>query len=97
MRPPEQVARTAGFAVRVFSAAIIATVLYSIAVSEVRRVLLSDLLIAVGLLGRREKFARPDFALLARAFNRVITGLWATHWDETHRQCGPPHPARSGW
>jgi hypothetical protein len=38
----EQVARTAGFAVRVFSVAIIATVPYSIAVSKLRRPFLSD-------------------------------------------------------
>jgi hypothetical protein len=38
----KQVARTADFAVRVFSLAIIATVPYSIAVSKLRRPFLSD-------------------------------------------------------
>jgi hypothetical protein len=32
---------------------------------------------------------------LARTFNRVIMGLRPIHSDETHRQCGPPHPAPS--
>jgi hypothetical protein len=53
--------------------AIIAAVPYSIAVSKLRRPFLSDRysFIAVRLLGRREKFTAPDFALLARAFNRA--------------------------
>ena len=67
----KQVARTAGFAVRVFSVATIATVAYSIAVSKLRRPFLSDFFIAVRLLRRRGKFTEPDFALLARAFNRA--------------------------
>ena len=69
----KQVARTADFAVRVFSVAMIATVPYSIAVSKLRRPFLSDryFFIVVRLLRRREKFTEPDFALLARAFNRA--------------------------
>jgi hypothetical protein len=49
------------------------TVLYSIAVSKPRRPFLSDryFFIAVRLLRRREKLTEPDFALLARAFNRA--------------------------
>jgi hypothetical protein len=67
----KQVARTADFAVRVFS--IIATAPYPIAVSKLRRPFLSDryLFIVVRLLRRREKLTEPDFALLARAFNRA--------------------------
>jgi REP element-mobilizing transposase RayT len=72
----EQVARTASFAVRVFSVAVITTVPYSIAVSKLRRPFLSDrYFFIVRLLRRREKFTEPDFALLARAFNRA----WALH------------------
>jgi hypothetical protein len=69
----EQLARTADFAVRVFSVAIVATVPYSIAVSKLRRPFLSDryFFIVVRLLRRREKLTEPDFALLARAFNRA--------------------------
>jgi hypothetical protein len=69
----EQVARTADFAVRVFSVAIIAAVPNSSAVSNLRRPLLSDryFFIVVRLLRRREKFTEPDFPLLARAFNRA--------------------------
>jgi len=69
----EQVARTAGFAVRVFSVAIIATPPYSIAASKLRRLFLSEryFFIVMRLLRRREKFTEPDFALLARAFNRA--------------------------
>ncbi|MGB9485541.1 MAG: hypothetical protein WCD04_05440 [Terriglobia bacterium] len=51
--------------------AIIATVPYPVAVSKTRRPFLSDFFIAVRLLRRREKFAEPDSALLARAFNRA--------------------------
>jgi len=47
---PERVARTAAFAVRVFSLATIATVPYSIAVSKLRRPFLSDFFIVVRLL-----------------------------------------------
>jgi hypothetical protein len=67
----EQEARTAVFAVRGFSAAIIASVPYSIAVSKLRRPFLSDFFVAVRLLRRREKFTEPDFALLALAFHRA--------------------------
>jgi hypothetical protein len=57
--------------VRVFSAAITAPVLHSIVVSKLRPPFLSAFFIAVRLLRRREKFTEPDFALLARAFNRA--------------------------
>jgi hypothetical protein len=80
----QQVARTADFAVRVFSVSIVATVPYSIAGSKLRRPFLSDFLIAVRLLRRREKFTEPDFALLARAFNRVSMGLWPIRGHENH-------------
>ena len=97
---PEQVARTADFAVRVFSVAIIATVPYSIAVSKLRRPFLSDryFFIVVRLLGRREKFNEPDFALLARAFNRAraLLPFYLTAWvflpDHWHCICGPIYP-----
>src|SRR5271157_4288668 len=66
-----QAARTADFAVRVFSVAIIATVPYSIAVSKLRRPFLSHryFFIVVRLLRRREKFTEPD---LARSPHRPI-------------------------
>jgi hypothetical protein len=69
----QQVARTADFAVRVFSVAIIATVPSSIAVSKLRRPFLSDryFFIAVRLLRRRDQFTETDFALLARALKRA--------------------------
>jgi len=51
--------------------AIIATVPYSIAVSKLRRPFLSAFFIAERLLRRREKSTEPDFALLARPFNRA--------------------------
>jgi hypothetical protein len=72
-RRGQQVARTAGFAVRVFCLAIIPAALYSMAVSKLRRPFLSDryFFIAVRLLRRREKLTEPDLALLARAFNRA--------------------------
>jgi len=47
----KQVARTAGFAVRVFSVAIIATVPYSIAVSKLRRPFLCDRCFSVAVQG----------------------------------------------
>jgi hypothetical protein len=65
----KQVPRSAGFAVRIFSVAILATVPCSIAVSKLRRPFVSDFFIAVRLPRRREKLAQPDFALLAQAFN----------------------------
>ena len=69
----KHVARTADFALRVFSVAVIATVPYSIAVSKLRRPSLSDryFFTVVRLLRRRQKFTEPDFALLTRAFNRA--------------------------
>jgi hypothetical protein len=80
----QQVARTADFAVRVFSVAIIATVPHSFAVSKLRRPFLSDryFFIVVRLLRRREKFTEPDFALLARAFNRAraLHPFYLTAW-----------------
>jgi hypothetical protein len=78
--------RTADFAVRVFSLAIIATVPYCIAVSKLRLPFLSAFFIAVRPLRRREKFTEADFALLARAFNRVIMGLRPTRSDENRPQ-----------
>jgi len=53
--------------------AITATLPYSIPVSKLRRPFLSDryFFVVVRLLRRREKFTEPDFALLARAFNRA--------------------------
>jgi hypothetical protein len=78
----ERVARTADFAVRVFSVAIAAAVPYSIAVSKLRpvpsgtglrRPFLSDryLFIVVRLLRRREKFTEPDFALRSARTNLI--------------------------
>jgi hypothetical protein len=89
----KQQAQTAAFAVRVFAVALIAAVPHFIAVSKLRRPLLHDFFIVVRLLRWREKFAQPDFALLARAFNRVIMGLRPTHSDESH---GTRHPRASG-
>ena len=99
-RTNQQVARTADFAVRVFSVAIIATVPYSIAVSKLRRPFLSDryFFIVVRLLRRREKFTEPDFALLARAFNRAraLHPFYLTAWvflpDHWHCICAPVYP-----
>ena len=96
----KQVARTADFAVRVFSVAVIATVPYSIAVSKLRRPFLSDryFFIVVRLLRRREKFTEPDFALLARAFNRAraLHPFYLTAWvfppDHGHCICAPVYP-----
>jgi hypothetical protein len=75
-------ARTAGFAIRVFSVDIIASAPYSVAVSKLRRLFLSDFFIAVRLLRRREKFAEPDFALWARAFSRAraLRPFYLTAW-----------------
>ena len=88
-------ARTADFAVRVFSVALIATVPCSIAASKLRpvpsgtglrRPFLSHryFFIVVSLLSRREKFTEPDFALSARAFNGVSMGLWPIRGHENH-------------
>jgi hypothetical protein len=94
-------ARTADFAVRVSSAAIIATVHYSIAASKLRRPFLSDFFIAVRLLRRREEFTEPDFALLARAFNRAraLHPFYLTAWvflpdpsADGHGICAPVYP-----
>src|SRR5271157_702892 len=93
-------ARTADFAVRVFSVAMIATVPHSIAVSKLRRPFLSDryFFIVVRLLKRREKFTQPDFALLARAFSRAraLHPFCLTAWvflpDHWHCICAPVHP-----
>ena len=100
----KHVARTAAFAVRVFSLATIATVPYSIAVSKLRRPFLSDryFFISVRLLKRREKLTEPDFALLARAFNRAraLHPFYLTAWvflpdpsADGHCICAPVHPA----
>ena len=42
--------------------------------TRLQRPFLSDFFIAAGLLTRQEEFTKPDFALLARAFNRGIMG-----------------------
>ena len=78
----------------------IAAVPYSIAVSKLRRPFLSHryFFIVVRLLRRREKFTEPDFALLARAFNRAraLHPFYLTAWvflpDHWHRICAPVHP-----
>jgi putative transposase len=75
-------------------------VLYSIAVSKLRRPFLSDryFFIAVRLLRRREKLTEPDFALLARAFNRAraLHPFYLTAWvflpDHWHCICAPQYP-----
>src|SRR5271157_5936499 len=96
-------ARTADFAVRVFSVAIIATVPHSIAVSKLRRPFLSDryFFVVVRLLRRREKFTEPEFALLARAFNRAraLHPFHLTAWvflpdpaAAGHCICAPVYP-----
>jgi hypothetical protein len=86
---------------RVSSLATIATVPYSIAVSKLRRPFLSDFFIAVRFLKRREKLTEPDFALLARAFNRAraLHPFYLTAWvflpdpsADGHCICAPVHP-----
>jgi REP element-mobilizing transposase RayT len=80
--------------------AVIARVPYSIAVSKLRRPFLSDRysLIVVRLLRRREKSTKPDFALLARAFNRAraLRPFHLTAWiflpDHWHCVCAPVDP-----
>jgi hypothetical protein len=71
---------------------------YSIAVSKLRPApsgtglrgpFLFTFFIAVRLLRRREQFTEPDFALLARAFNRLGMGLWPTDKNESHSRCHP--------
>jgi REP element-mobilizing transposase RayT len=61
---------------------LIANVPYSVAVSKLRPPFLSDFFIAVRLLRRREKFTEPDFAPLARAFNRAraLHPFYLTAW-----------------
>ena len=96
----ERVARTAAFAVRVFFLATIATVPFYVAVSKFRRPFLSDrhFFSTVRLLKRPEKFTKPDFALLARAFNRAraLRPFYLTTWaflpDHWHSICAPVHP-----
>jgi len=93
-------ARTAGSAVRVFSLAAIAAVPYSMAVSKLRRPFLFDryFFISVRLLEGREKLTEPDFALLARAFNRAraLHPFYLTAWvllpDHWHCICAPVRP-----
>jgi len=73
---------------------------YSNAVSKLRRPFLSDryFFIVVRRLRRREKFTDPDFALWARAFNRVraLHHFYLTAWvflpDPWHCICGPVYP-----
>jgi putative transposase len=96
----QQVARTADFAVRVFSVATTAALPYSIALSKLRRPFLSDryFFIVVRLLRRRGKFTEPNFALLARAFDRAraLHPFYLTAWvflpDHWHCICAPVHP-----
>jgi len=67
-------------------------------VSKLRRPFLSDFFIAVRLLRRREQFTEPDFALLARAFNRAraLHPFYLTAWvflpDHWHCICAPVYP-----
>jgi putative transposase len=69
-------------------------------VSKLRRPFLSDqyFFIVVRLLRRQEKFTEPDFALLARAFNRAraLHPFYLTAWvflpDHWHCICAPVHP-----
>jgi putative transposase len=76
---------------------------YSIAVSKLRRPFLSDryFFVAVRLLRRREKLTEPDFALLARAFNRAraLHPFYLTAWvflpdpaAAGHCICAPRYP-----
>jgi len=71
---------------------------YSIAVSKLRGPFLSDFFIAVRLLKRRAKLTEPDFALLARAFNRAraLHPFYLTAWvflpDHWHSICAPVRP-----
>jgi len=74
---------------------------YSIAVSKLRRPFLSDryFFIVVRLLRRREKFTEPDFARLARAFNRAraLHPFYLTAWvflpNQWHGIFAPVYPA----
>jgi putative transposase len=69
-------------------------------VSKLRRPFLSDryFFIVVRLLRRREKFTEPDFALLARAFNRAraLHPFYLTAWvflpDHWHGIFAPVYP-----
>jgi putative transposase len=96
----QQVARTAAFAVRVFSVAIVVAVRYCTAVSKLRRPFLSDryFFITVRLLKRRARLTEPDFVLLARAFSRarVLHPFYLTAWvflpDHWHAICAPTYP-----
>jgi hypothetical protein len=98
------VARTAAFAVRVFSGHHRHRAVFyrpSADGSKLRRAFLSDFFIAVLLLKRREKLTEPDFALLARAFNgaRALHPFYLTAWvllpdpsADGHCICAPVHP-----
>jgi len=70
-------------------------------VSKLRRPFLSDFFIVVRLLRRRDKFTEPDFAQLARAFNRAraLHPFYLTAWvflpDHAaagHCICAPVYP-----
>jgi REP element-mobilizing transposase RayT len=76
---------------------------YSIAVSNLRRPFAADryFFIAVRLLRRREQFTEPDFALLARAFDRAraLHRFYLTAWvfvpdpsADGHCICAPVYP-----
>jgi putative transposase len=96
----QQVARTTGFVVRVFSLTRIFAVSYSSPVSKLRRPFLSDryFFVTARLLERRAKLSETDFTLLARAFNRAraLHDFYLTAWvflpDHWHAICAPPHP-----
>jgi len=86
--------------VRVFSLSIIPAVSYSTPVSKLRRPFLSNrcFFITARLLKRRQKLTEPDFALLARAFNRAraLHKFYLTAWvflpDHWHCICAPVYP-----
>jgi len=96
----KRVARTTGSVVRVFSLSIVSAVSYSVALSKLRRPFLSNryFFITLRLLKRRQKLTEPDFALLARAFNRAraLHPFYLTAWaflpDHWHCICAPVYP-----
>ena len=73
--------------------------------SKLRRPFLSDryFFITVRLLTRRAKLTDPDFALLARAFNRAraLHSFYLTAWvflpDHWHAICEPVYPVTISW
>ena len=95
-----EVARTSGFEVRGSYLVIAFFVLYSSAVSRLRRPFLSDryFFVTVRLLEERAKLVEADFHLLALAFNRVrvmhpfILTAWVFLPDHWHAICAPAYP-----